>query len=537
MKQAARSILVATIVAGALSLDVRAVCLPAGCVAGPLDPKPQESSLEKAVGEYRDFLPQPGFLPPLTAADVARFVALNSLGWKKLGEGDPGTAERAFKAQIAIYPGNYEPYIGLAFVDASRGEEKQAIADARDAVLRGFTDLHRLRRAEGWRHLRNKAGFFELEVFLPSLVDARDAWAGWSDFKVPPERAPDALAPVLDLREDVVARIDRMAPALGPHLTPLWKKTIDRATAARIEAYLVKHPEAPDFERAAAALLSLYTGGPACRWEVLPTEAAQRVGAVANALLDKFPQSPLVPSALFCRALSQNARRDTHGALSAETGDAILADLERALAPSSRAAFAPSAVAGLVRTEAELGRMDRASARYAELAARTAKDPEIWAQARSQLGVLAVRAGGVPDVALTALDGTEVAGSTLRGQVVVMNFWGTWCRSCVAEFPPLRKLAARGGDVTVVNVSLDRSDELPSEELRAWVEREKVPGRPFRDGMGWDGPVVQAFGVTEIPLTLVVAADGTVVSVNPTAKQLPSAVDEALAAKARSTSR
>jgi len=465
----------------------------------------------------------------LSDAEIARFVALDKAGWKKLREGDAATATAAFRAQLAIYPGNFEPYVALAFVEASRRQRKAAIDDIRAAVVRGFTDLPRLQRAEGMSRMAKSMDFYELEVFLPSLVEVKETWAGWDAFKVSPERAPPALTPVVMQREELLASVDRMAPVLGPHLTPLWKKTIDRATAARVEAYVAKHPDARDLERAEAALLTLYTGGPTCRWEIIPLDAAARVDAVAGTLLEKAPQSSFRSSALFCRALGANAQRDERGALNAAAGERILSDLELALSLSPSAPFAPSAAVGLIRTEAELGRMPRATVRYLDLEARYEKDGAVWAGVRRQLGDLALRAGGLPSFHGIALDGVEVASGTLKGRVAVIDFWATWCQPCVKEFSTLKRLSEQHGeDIVLLGVNLDRQDELSSEGLRTWIAREKVPGRQVQEGLGWDSELVKVFGVTEIPFTLVVASDGSVVAVNARGKELESAVAAAL---------
>jgi thiol-disulfide isomerase/thioredoxin len=62
-----------------------------------------------------------------------------------------------------------------------------------------------------------------------------------------------------------------------------------------------------------------------------------------------------------------------------------------------------------------------------------------------------------PDIPLRTVDGTTATLSQLRGKVVVLNFWATWCLPCAAEMPSLERLAAsRSADqIAVVAVSID----------------------------------------------------------------------------------
>jgi hypothetical protein len=69
---------------------------------------------------------------------------------------------------------------------------------------------------------------------------------------------------------------------------------------------------------------------------------------------------------------------------------------------------------------------------------------------------------------------------------------------------------------------------MPGEDLKAWLATEKVAGRHIQDGAGWDSEVVRQFGVKEIPFSVVVAADGTVLAVNEHGKGLEKAVAAAL---------
>lgn len=62
-----------------------------------------------------------------------------------------------------------------------------------------------------------------------------------------------------------------------------------------------------------------------------------------------------------------------------------------------------------------------------------------------------------PDIGLTALDGTRVSLATLRGKVVVVDFWASWCAPCKQEMPVLESLYKRFKQrgLVVVGVSVD----------------------------------------------------------------------------------
>src|SRR4029450_9163290 len=53
---------------------------------------------------------------------------------------------------------------------------------------------------------------------------------------------------------------------------------------------------------------------------------------------------------------------------------------------------------------------------------------------------------GAPGVTMRDLDGREVSLASLRGKVVLVNFWATWCGPCRAEIPDLVALQEKGGD-------------------------------------------------------------------------------------------
>jgi peroxiredoxin len=64
-----------------------------------------------------------------------------------------------------------------------------------------------------------------------------------------------------------------------------------------------------------------------------------------------------------------------------------------------------------------------------------------------------------PDFTLTTLDGRQVSMGGLRGKVVFLNIWATWCPPCVEEMPSMEKLyqQLKGEDFEILAVSIDKN--------------------------------------------------------------------------------
>lgn len=111
-----------------------------------------------------------------------------------------------------------------------------------------------------------------------------------------------------------------------------------------------------------------------------------------------------------------------------------------------------------------------------------------------------------PDFTRPMMDGGTFRLSDYRGEVVVLNFWATWCSPCRQEIPDFVKMQRELGDdgVQFVGVALDREGF------------EAV--RPFAEEMGINYPIVmddgrlarQYGGVPTVPTTFVIGPDGVV---------------------------
>ncbi|HJQ97069.1 MAG TPA: redoxin family protein [Candidatus Polarisedimenticolaceae bacterium] len=483
-------------------------------------PEKPHAKIDPLVAEFRDALPVPGMLPRISSDDVERWIALGTEASRRGRAADVPGAEAAYRAQIAIYRGNGEPFFALAMLEAGQGNDKNAVDLLRAAVARGYTDLDRAERAEAATRLRGGVAMQHIRDMLPQLRREEEEFAAWDGFHFAGSRpANEVLASHLQFHE----RIALIAPVLGTRQVRLWKRLIDRSTAAELEVYVAQHKDAPDLDDALARLMAIYAERTVLDWVVLPAAAATRLSAAAGLVLARGSNDPLRPGALACAAVAQNANRDGKGVLKPASAEWIRSALSEVLTRYPTSDFAELAAVGLVRVEAEQGRMDRAAAVYADFRLAHAADDALLTRTQDGLGDLALRAGGIPEFRATALDGTVLTGESLKGKVTVIDFWETSCVPCVERLATLRRLEGLYGDrVVLVGVVLDGMAESA---LREWLVSRDVPGHHVQSG--WDSELARAFGVRQVPFR-VVARDRTVLSVNEADKKLEKRVAEAL---------
>jgi thiol-disulfide isomerase/thioredoxin len=125
------------------------------------------------------------------------------------------------------------------------------------------------------------------------------------------------------------------------------------------------------------------------------------------------------------------------------------------------------------------------------------------------VGVAPAYAPGQPlDLKFKAVDGTDVDLSKLRGKVIMVDFWATWCGPCRREIPNVvatyNQLHNAGFEI--VGISLDQSRE----SLLAYTKQAGMTWPQYFDGKGWTNDISSRFGINAIPTAWLVDKKGLV---------------------------
>ncbi len=113
-----------------------------------------------------------------------------------------------------------------------------------------------------------------------------------------------------------------------------------------------------------------------------------------------------------------------------------------------------------------------------------------------------------PDFSLTAVDGSQVKLSDLRGKVVLVNFWATWCPPCKAEMPDLNALQQEyGSSQGLVVLGVDAGDDNQA-AVKAFGEQNRLsfPLLMDPDNRVSDGQ----YAVRALPTSLIIDRSGKI---------------------------
>ena len=189
-------------------------------------------------------------------------------------------------------------------------------------------------------------------------------------------------------------------------------------------------------------------------------------------------------------------------ALTADTGKPeTLPPLQKAIAafldgyPGSKRAVE---IAGMQMSLLQSGDPSEAGAILKKLAA--SKNEEVASMAKGaieQRERMANLKTKPVDLQFTAADGKEFDIAKLRGKVVLIDFWASWCGPCIGEMPNVvatyKKLHGKGFEI--VGISLDQEKEA----MEAALKKQGMTWTQYFDGQGWQNKISSSYGIESIP--------------------------------------
>jgi peroxiredoxin len=122
------------------------------------------------------------------------------------------------------------------------------------------------------------------------------------------------------------------------------------------------------------------------------------------------------------------------------------------------------------------------------------------------------------------LEGKPLSIDKFKGKVVLLDFWATWCRPCIAEMPNVKRIYKQyqKEGFEIIGISLDHS-KAP---LESYIKKNDIDWPQYYDGAAWNNEIAKKYKVRSIPATYLLDRKGKIRYKSVRGSQLARAVEE-----------
>jgi peroxiredoxin len=135
-----------------------------------------------------------------------------------------------------------------------------------------------------------------------------------------------------------------------------------------------------------------------------------------------------------------------------------------------------------------------------------------------------------PEISLPQPNGKTLSLSSLRGEIVLVDFWATWCGPCLKEQPELKKIylkhfqSVKDGKFQILGVSLDSKKD----HWEKGIKRLGIIWPQVSDLKFWESKAAKDYGLKKLPYNVVVSKKGKIIATDLHGKKLQILINKLL---------